>query len=314
MVLTLHLLGSLKGNDALFFPLVFLHAISALAGFGSIGFAGTYASRAAQIPYSGWAPTGGTLLLAPPEVPLEEGALLEREALTASGEPVDVVWLDADLGPEASHPGFEPGDLDDVEPIDLDLELAAGPVPDLATTEPAEEIRIGPAEMGGGPSGPGEVDPAPPGVRADDQQAGTTVVQVGAYAIPSRGSELDPESEELMRYFQRPARFWKAILLVPVFGLLALWAQPRTAGLDQVWTLAALLVWIAASLVVISMVMPGLRQMRTMLLMSGAHPGTPAAEAAWRARLARSGAMASRGAVICDVLFFVALALMIWRP
>jgi hypothetical protein len=84
--------------------------------------------------------------------------------------------------------------------------------------------------------------------------------------------------------------------------------------LDQVWTLAALLVWIAASLVVISMVMPGLRQMRFMLLMPGTHPDTPAAEAAWRARLARSGAMASRGAVICDVLFFVALAFMIWRP
>jgi hypothetical protein len=103
-------------------------------------------------------------------------------------------------------------------------------------------------------------------------------------------------------------------LLVPIFGLLALWAQPRTAGLDQVWTLAALLVWIAACLVVISMVMPGLRQMRTMLLMPVDRPNSPAAEAAWRARLARAGATASRGAVVCDVLFFVALAFMIWRP
>lgn len=235
MVLTLHLLGSVEGNDALFFPFVFLHAISALAGFGSIGFAGTYASRAAQIPYSGWAPTRGTV------------------------------------------------------------------------------------EVLGAASVPGEVDLAQPGVRAGEPLAGTTVVQAGSSgsggpAAAAVGSELDPESEELMRYFRRPARFWKAILLVPVFGLLALWAQPRTAGLDQVWTLAALLVWIAACLLVISVVMPGLRQMRSMLLMPGASSDSPAAEAAWSARLARAGAMASRGAVVGDVLFFVALALMIWRP
>jgi hypothetical protein len=43
-------------------------------------------------------------------------------------------------------------------------------------------------------------------------------------------------------------------------------------------------------------------------------PPGPAAEVARRARLARAGALASRGAVFCDILFFVALALMIWRP
>ena len=41
-VLTLGLLGSLRG-EAVFLPLVFLHVVAALAGFGSIGFAGTYA-------------------------------------------------------------------------------------------------------------------------------------------------------------------------------------------------------------------------------------------------------------------------------
>ena len=34
------------GRNALFYSLVFLHALAALAGFGSIGFAGTYAANA----------------------------------------------------------------------------------------------------------------------------------------------------------------------------------------------------------------------------------------------------------------------------
>jgi hypothetical protein len=35
---------------------------------------------------------------------------------------------------------------------------------------------------------------------------------------------------------------------------------------------------------------------------------------AQRARLSRYGHLASRGAAACDILFFVALALMIWKP
>jgi hypothetical protein len=99
-----------------------------------------------------------------------------------------------------------------------------------------------------------------------------------------------------------------------VFGLLALWVQPRTAGLDQVWTLAALIVWLCAVLVVLSVIMPGLYQMRDMLAEPVGPTSSPAVEMAWSARLSRAGAMASRGAVVCDVLFFVALSLMIWRP
>ena len=41
------LLGTASfGRNALFYSLVFLHALAALAGFGSIGFAGTYAANA----------------------------------------------------------------------------------------------------------------------------------------------------------------------------------------------------------------------------------------------------------------------------
>jgi hypothetical protein len=173
----------------------------------------------------------------------------------------------------------------------------------------------------------------------------------------------DAETEELTRYFERPARFWKAMLLVPVFGVLALLAQPDGKGIDQVWTIGALLVWAAASVLAAGVVMPGLRVMQAMLAevvptrTSEATPGTgdahepappalgtgsvvvpqaesgaprptgtpgqsavagPAGEgvalAAWWARFARAGVLAGRAAAACDLLFFAALALMIWRP
>jgi hypothetical protein len=138
-------------------------------------------------------------------------------------------------------------------------------------------------------------------------------------AVTSHGPEtaantVDPEVEELLRYFERPARFWKAVLLVPVLGLLALAAEPNGGGLDQVWVLAALLVWLFAALVAAAVVAPGLRQMSSMLLGPAPAADVPGAQAARRLRLARAGILASRGAALCDVLFFGALALMIWRP
>ncbi|MGH9105492.1 MAG: hypothetical protein ACRDZX_06575, partial [Acidimicrobiales bacterium] len=163
------------GSDVAFVPLVFLHAISALAAFGSIGFAGTYASRAAHLQ--------GFAAAAPP-----------------------------------------PGD-------------PAAP---------------------GAPAGHAAASPSP---------AGST-------------GELDPEVEELLRYFQRPARFWKAILLVPVFGILALVVQPNGKGLDQVWTVAALLVWLLAVLVAAGVVVPALNQMKSMLGQARAPGGGPARAAA----------------------------------
>jgi len=252
-VLSLGVLASLQGNDAVFLPLVFLHAISALAGFGSIGFAGTYASRAARLydTYDAGAPAGTP-------VEAQAGPGVTGAPVTAAAETLSEA-ASAAAPSAAAAPEFAPGALPLASP----------------------ETRAG-AWAEGEAQGEG----------------------------PAR---TDPEVEELTRYFERPARFWKAVLLVPVFGLLALWAEPRTAGLDQVWVLAALLVWVCATLLVVGLVVPGLRQMSALLRAPQPAAGTPAA-ISQRARMARAGSMASRGAAFCDVLFFVALALMIWRP
>jgi hypothetical protein len=198
------LVASLSGGRAaLFYSLVLLHAVAALVGFGSIGFAGTYASRAYLPPDA--------------DLPLDEAV------------------------PGASEPG------------------SARPT----STEVAEQ---------------------------------------------------EAETEELLRYFQRPARLWLALVAVPFLGLGALAANPDIGGLDQAWVLGALLVWLSATLIGASLVVPALRQMRSMLF----PPGTPTSPAGGREaeqiRFARAATLAGRGAACCDVLFFVALALMIWRP
>ena len=238
------LLGSLRGNDAVFFPLVFLHAISALAGFGSVGFAGTYASRAAHL-YDG----GST-------------------------------WR-----PEVARAAAEPG------------QAGAG--------------ATGASESGASEAGTSEVGASEAGLGEAGTRTVGTPEAAGEVEAPAG---VDPEIEEVTRYFERPARFWKAILLVPVFGLLALWAEPRTGGLDQVWVLGALLIWVCACLLVMGLVVPGLKQMSELLHAPPATSANSAAEISQRARMARAGSLASRGAAFCDILFFVALALMIWRP
>jgi hypothetical protein len=185
------------GRAALFYTLVLLHAAAALVGFGSIGFGGTYASRA-----------------------------------------------------------YLPSDR----------------------------------------SRPGAAEPA---------SASSTATEV---------AEREAETEELLRYFAKPARFWFALVAVPFLGLGALAANPDIGGLDQAWVLGALLVWLAATIVALSLVVPALRQMRLMLFQPRSTEALPAEREAERIRFARAATLAARGAACCDVLFFVALALMIWQP
>lgn len=394
MVLLPNLLGSVKGDNALFFPLVFFHVIAALAGFGSIAFAGTYASRAAQIPFrpqerarsrlpalvplgpdgaAGSAPVEGaprpagnaaagtgTGTVGPAGAPVADSdqallgaaAAMPASVFTQVEVPsagvaetgpgvaaVDVPGAALGPGPVGGAMAPAPAGAPEVERRPSNTEALAVPargdvVPlggDRATTE-LRSTGAGGSTAGTASTGVTDADepgagslpddlvvPAPePGpTTGSDAPGAGPLGETGAGGAPDAdlpAGGLDAETEEIMRYFQHPARFWPAVLAVPVFGLLALAVEPHTAGLDQVWTLGGLLVWMGAVLIMLSMVLPGLRQMRTMLLTPTEPAGTPAVETAWRARLARAGAMASRGAAVCDVLFFVALALMIWRP
>ncbi len=153
---------------------------------------------------------------------------------------------------------------------------------------------------------------------AVSDQPGPDAAQPGRDAAPAAMT-----GEELARYFRRPAGLWWALLAVPWLGLGALAAEPGGGGLDQGWALGAFGVWVVAALVAGAVVVPALHRVRSVLVppangappRGGPGPGWPGdLDGAARARAARSGRAASRGAAVCDVLFFVALALMVWQP
>jgi hypothetical protein len=262
-VIGYQLLVASSGNwrDALFYGLVFTHAVSALVGFGSIGFAGTYAARA-------YLPSG-------PYLPHADRPSADRPSAGSS------------LG-------------DGQPPEDHDLSPGNDLGPGESAAVSGSRVRAGSSTTGGAVVAGGLAPAAGP-------RAGQ--------ATTAEAAEEDAEFEELRRYFRRPAQLWRAVLLVPLLGLGALAADPDGGGLDQGWVLGALLVWLAATLVAASLVLPGLYQLRSMILSPTSTMDASAANReAERIRFARAKALAARGAACCDVLFFVALALMVWRP
>lgn len=169
--------------------------------------------------------------------------------------------------------------------------------------------------------------------------AGTYLARAARALSPGEAGPgpAEPEDEEeLQRYFARPARLWWALLGVPVFGASALAVQPHGGGFDQLWALCALVVWLAAVALTARVILPGLHHIgrlfaevyppRTGEVAAAAVTGTgreaaaaqTAAHLAHKAeeasRASRAALAASRAAMVCDGLFVIALALMIWQP
>jgi hypothetical protein len=358
------LLGTASfGRNALFYSLVFLHALAALGGFGSIGFAGTYAANA----------------YLPDDRPQGAGPQPASPSAQPASAPPQLARAPAHL---ASAPVQTPDGTAEPEPAALGpADVATGAVA-AAETGPAEVATgaVGPAETGPAETGPAETGRAVPDYETalinyqaalrefetSDQEEetsgdealadetsrdkpsgdeapgslgpapgtvdyGTTglveqvpsdveevvVAEVTVQARPATSSdpgEPDGDAEELRRYFARPARLWGFLVLVPFLGAGALAAQPNGKGLDQPWVFGALAVWLAATLVAGSLVVPSLHQMQAVLLKSDDAGASPAARSSLAVRFARAGRIASRSAAFCDILFLVALALMIFRP
>jgi hypothetical protein len=206
--------------------------------------------------------------------------------------------------------------------------------PEDAASETAAEGTTGPAEATTGPaeattgsagaaSGPAEVAAAHIEVAAApieevpnaiEEVVVAEVIVETAPAMTSGAVEQDSEAEEMRRYFAHPARLWGCLILVPFLGAGALAAQPNGKGFDQPWVFGALAVWLAATLIAGSLVVPSLHQMQAVLLKSDDPGASPAARSSLAVRFARAGRIASRSAAFCDVLFVVALGLMIFRP
>jgi hypothetical protein len=337
------------GRNSLFYSLVFLHALAALAGFGSIGFAGTYAAGAylpgdrpgdeVLEPASGPAgPVGPTAPggLAGPEgtavaQPADEtaqpgvGDAGRGEVVPAESAPAAPAVPDYETALRQYHAAlheFETSDLEDEGPATVGQ--APGPVGQV----PGPGGQVLPGTAAAAATGPAEEVPsvadeavvaeviigtAPPTSEAFEQAAEQAVEQTVEHG-EERAGELDVEDEEMRRYFAHPARLWPCLILVPFLGAGALAAQPNGKGFDQPWVFGALAVWLAATLIAGSLVVPSLHQMQVVLLKSDNPGASTAARSSLAVRFARAGRIASRSAAFCDVLFLVALGLMIFRP
>jgi hypothetical protein len=325
MVLALQLLlGTASfGRNSLFYSLVFLHALAALAGFGSIGFAGTYAAgaylpddrpreadlQAVLQPASGSAQPEGAVRTQP------EGAPADGTAQTGPGELGQAEFVPAESAPAV--PDYETAlhqynaalrAFESSEPE----EEASGTLAETGATGPAGAA-TGPAGAATGPAeaAAGHAEEVP---SAAEEVVAAEVIVETTPSTTREAAELDAEAEEMRRYFAHPARLWGCLILVPFLGAGALAAQPDGKGFDQPWVFGALAVWLAATLIAGSLVVPSLHQMQAVLLKSDDAGASRAARTSLAVRFARAGRIASRSAAFCDVLFLVALGLMIFRP
>jgi hypothetical protein len=317
MVLALQLLLGTAGlgRNGLFYSLVFLHALAALAGFGSIGFAGTYAAGAYLPddrppgvdlqPASALAEPGGAADARPDGAPAQPA---DGTAQPEAGDPIQAEVVPAESAPAV--PDFETAlrqyhaalrDFETSDPEDAASEAAAAAGTGLAA-----------AATGPGEAAAGHIEEVPSAV--EEVVVAEVIIVETAPAMTSGAVEQDSEAEEMRRYFAHPARLWGCLILVPFLGAGALAAQPNGKGFDQPWVFGALAVWLTATLIAGSLVVPSLHQMQAVLLKSDDAGASPAARSSLAVRFARAGRIASRSAAFCDVLFVVALGLMIFRP
>ena len=128
----------------------------------------------------------------------------------------------------------------------------------------------------------------------------------GVYGGSTRHTERPGTIEEAGRYFRSRARAEWLVLAVPFLGLAALAARRGPSELDQAWVVAAAGVWLLAAATLLCVVRPAERQLRT-LLAGSEHRGAPGG-------IKVAGRQLMLAAAASDVLFVVALALMVNRP
>ena len=85
----------------------------------------------------------------------------------------------------------------------------------------------------------------------------------GVYGAIARNSQGGGATEETARYFRSPGRAEWLVLAVPFLGAAALAARPGDDRFGAVWVLAAAAVWLLASIILLAVVRPAERQIRT---------------------------------------------------
>jgi hypothetical protein len=121
----------------------------------------------------------------------------------------------------------------------------------------------------------------------------------GVYGAWIRRTDKADDSEETARYFQ--SRGWPELLVlaVPVFGAAAIGFRPDGADFGDLWVIGGFVLWALAAGLLLGVVRPAENRIR-------ARGSDPAVRS--------SGARLMWAAAASDVLFVLALALMVTQP
>lgn len=122
----------------------------------------------------------------------------------------------------------------------------------------------------------------------------------GVYGGTARHVDRPEAGEEAARYFRAPGRAEWLVLAVPFLGAAALAFRPEGADFGAVWVVSGAVVWLAAAALLLGVVRP--------------EEGRIRAAAGGRNGVAASGRRLMWAGAISDLLFVVALVLMVGQP
>src|SRR5262249_56424007 len=121
----------------------------------------------------------------------------------------------------------------------------------------------------------------------------------GVYGAVARHPDRPEAKEETARYFRSPSRAEWLVLPVPFLGAACRGARPQGADFAAVWVVVGAVVWLAASVLLLGVIRPAQGQIRA---------------AGGREQTASAGRRLMWAALASDVLFVVALVVMIGQP
>lgn len=145
----------------------------------------------------------------------------------------------------------------------------------------------------------------------------------GVYGGWGRHLKSRQDLEDLRRYFGKKNWAARCVWVVPFAGAAAVWLRSGAGALGQIWVFAATGCWAIGIAVAVAVIWPaeaGLQPIVNQVVPPPPPAGTAAASASetaspWRREdLERLCRRLGRGGAVCDVIFTVALVLMIFRP
>jgi hypothetical protein len=138
----------------------------------------------------------------------------------------------------------------------------------------------------------------------------------GLYGATARHPDRARATEEAARFFRSPGRAEWLVLVVPFLGAAALGVRPSGADFADTWVIAASIIWLAAAALLLGVVRPAERRIRSDIRpLTEGGPARPASVRPGPAPdLAAAGRLLMWGAIGSDLLFVAALILMIGQP